>query len=146
MNEFNPYESPLADTRLPETEARLKLRNRHMHRRLALLSYTLGAAVGGCLWAFSQTAFGHQEPWNGDYLLYYAYLLFARLSTALLCPRFAWSGVLGVYVGQVAYVIFFEGVNIALATIAIAVFGLWPALIGALLGALVGWWAPWNRR
>ena len=63
----------------------------------------IGAILGSTIWAVSPALFGHREPWDllGPYL---GLLSLSGIVSALPNPRNWWSGAIGIYVGQFAFV------------------------------------------
>ena len=136
----NPYVPPQASTTTPQ-----KLADAPMRLRLSVASVLTGAAAGWCIWLLSRSVTGELEPWDSTGLYYRASLFAAGILSTLIYPRKFWLGPLGVYLGQVAYM---ETVyrtslprgdaSILPSMIAVAVFGLIPAIVGALI-PYVGW-------
>lgn len=80
--------------------------------RLAALQFLCGLVVGAAIWWLSPTVTGHAEPWDaegwsgvGSY--YHVALLIAGALAACVWPPGFVIGALGVYVGQVAYMLLF---------------------------------------
>ena len=111
---------------------------------LMLASAFAGFAVGWTIWAFSKSVTGVLEPCDASGPYYWRCLAAGGFLCALVCPRCWFLAPLGIYVGQVAYceMIYLPSLRpgdpvLLPAFIGVAVFGLFPAIAGAVLAFVV---------
>ena len=112
-----------------------------------------GFAVGWSIWAFSKAVTGAVEPWDASGSYYWWCLAAGGFLCALVCPRCWFLAPLGIYVGQIAYMETIYGPSLRPgdpvflpAFIAVAVFGMLPALVGAVLAFVVYLLVRFGRR
>ena len=110
----------------------------------------LGAVFGWAIWAASPSLTGQVEPWDSISVYYSASLFVAGLASTLFRPAGWYWGPVGVYGGQVAYMLFVYMPRLPRgdplifpAPIAVALFGTMQALAGGLLGAGIGFVIAW---
>mgnify|MGYP001563853319 CR=1 FL=1 len=108
-----------------------------MNKRIFMLSIGLGLLI----WTLSPMLAGHREPWDAQGPYYMVSLFIAGLVPALIEPKRFWVWPIGVYLGQVLFIIGasfllpYAGANLAAAGIVIMVFYMVPTVIGAAIGA-----------
>ena len=96
--------------------------------------------IGGALvWALSPTVTGEIEPWDSS-MQYYAFGIFIAAATgALLSGWHVWVPIVGVYLAQNIYTLFFYspgGPIILPMFISAAIYGFVPSIFGATIGSL----------
>src|SRR5947208_2817919 len=102
-------------------------------------SFSTGAVVGAVIWWVSPY-FGKVEPWHVMYGIPYLILMFVWGFVLALPVRFNWafSGPLGLYMGQLVYTNFFcdpgGPIGILPAFLSLGIFGMPPALAGCVIG------------
>jgi hypothetical protein len=116
---------------------------------LATTAFAIGAVLGAGVWWASPRLTGEAEPWDlGGAWPYFGVMFAGGLFLALLVPpRFAPAGPLGLCAGQIVYTALFyhpSGPIILPSFLAVAIFGLLPALLGAGAGAAVRF--HWDTR
>lgn len=139
MSIENPYESPTAVDPKRE-QAPVALSKSRWHIALISISAGVGFVAGWALWHHSLGIFGRQEPWDGNYWAYCLSLFAVGTVTAALCPRRVWIPLLAIYLGQVSFLQFEQpqGPIIMPAFFSVALFGMFPAVIGAAVVWLLG--------
>ena len=104
------------------------------------LSTLIGMGMGALIWAFAPMITGHKEPWDGSPALYFGMLFVAGAICAIPNPRAWWTGVIGIYVGQWAYVLLIQGGgNLWFIGMIIGAIFMIPAVGGGLLV-----WCVWE--
>lgn len=127
----NPYESPrgrLRQRRDGPSQSALGAR--------ITLSFVVATAFGAGVWALSPWLTGKAEPWDASLPVYCLCMLLGGFVFAMLCPRLFWIAVLGIYLGQVTYYFLFigsPGATVVLLLLSVAVFGIPPAFVGAIM-------------
>lgn len=110
-----------------------------MNKRIFLLSVGLGFLI----WVLSPMLAGHREPWDAQGHYYMVSLFIAGLVPAFIEPRRFWVWPIGVYLGQVLFIIGVSslweivGANMAAVGVILMVFYLVPTVIGAGIGAAI---------
>ena len=110
-----------------------------MNKRIFALSIGLGLLI----WALSPMLAGHREPWDAQGPYYMVSLFIAGLVPTLIEPKRFWVWPIGVYLGQVLFIIGgsflweIAGANLAVAGVVIMVFYMVPTVIGAGIGVVI---------
>jgi hypothetical protein len=96
------------------------------------------ALVGAAIWALSPSLTGHREPWDSDTLYYFASLLIAGVLLGIFRPRRIWTHTVGIFLGQLLYVLAFLSVGplIVVGVLFLAGYSL-LCMVGAALGSRV---------
>lgn len=107
-----------------------------------LLAFVLAAVFGDSVWRFSPQLFGKQEPWDASLTMYFLLMFLGGFAVSLICPRWFPVPLAGMYLGQVEACMTImqpQGATIFLPVISIAVLGVPPAFIGAMLVFGTSW-------
>jgi hypothetical protein len=105
----------------------------------ALGSFSIGAAVGAAIWWATPQLTGKFEPWHVMYGIPYLVIMFVWGFLLALPVRFnfAFSGPLGLYMGQLIYTTAYYhpgGAIILPLFLSLAFFGMPPTLAGRAIG------------
>jgi hypothetical protein len=136
MMRDNPYQAPqTVEPGLPPVASAGSSRRLRLAGSLALALF-----LGWSVWAFSNAVTGKVEPWDSNSWYYWGCLVAIGIVATCLDPRRCWPAVLGAFVGQVAYMELFlrGGAPIVPSFVGVAIFGVLPVFLGALL-PFVGW-------
>lgn len=101
-----------------------------------LIDFLLSAAAGAAIWALSPTIVGNAEPWDAESFYYVLALLAVGLLLGVVRPRRFWMHYVGVFFGQLIYMLLFLplGPLIAIGLVFLAGYSL-LSLVGAAVGA-----------
>ncbi len=111
------------------------------------IPFVFCAILGAAIWWITPQWTNSYEPWNAMPPLVYVGLMYliGFFSSISLPPRFAPTGPIGLYMGQLIYTAVFyhpKGVPIFPLYISLAAFSLFPALVGAVVG--IGFHYVWK--
>ena len=105
--------------------------------------FTLSVVLGVLIWALSPILAGNREPWDAEGSYYTTSLFVAGLVPALIEPKQFLVWPVGVYVGQVLFIVgasflgTHTGANLAVVGIIMMLFYMVPTVIGAVLGMAI---------
>jgi hypothetical protein len=108
---------------------------------LAVVRFIVGAVFGWMIWWASPVWTGEIEPWDSLGSYYSISLFAAGLISTLFWPNGWQWGPIGIYAGQVAYILLAYnpgGPAIFPAPIAVGLFGTVQAIVGGLMGMGIG--------
>jgi hypothetical protein len=71
------------------------------------VNFLLAAAAGATIWALSVLITGKREPWDANSLYYFGSLFVVGLIIGFMRPHGIWMIYLGVFIGQLAYMLLF---------------------------------------
>jgi hypothetical protein len=101
-----------------------------------LVSFIIGNCLGFIIWSISSVIIGEVEPWDGQGLAFYYYPLALFLSSflgSILYPKNFKITVIGIYVGQLLFLLLFRLGPLALVgTIVLAFYSLIALLGGSV--------------
>jgi hypothetical protein len=100
---------------------------------LTVLSFVLGAALGAAAWLIIPALTGKKEAWD-SFWLYHLTMLLGGFLLGLMCRhRFFWVPVVGIYIGQVLFLLVVVNSPWFNAVVFVGLAGVPPALGGAAL-------------
>lgn len=103
----------------------------------------LSIGFGLLIWALSPILACHREPWDAEGPYYMISLFIAGLVPALIEPRQFWIWPIGVYLGQILFIVggsflwTSAGANLAVVGVVLLVLYMLPTIIGAGVGAAI---------
>ena len=99
-----------------------------------LINLSLSSFLGALIWALSPAMTGQTEPWDAESVYYFAALFVAGAIAAIPGFRPVWAIYLGIFLGQLLFILFFlpSGPLLAVGLIFIAVYSL-LSLVAAVI-------------
>lgn len=108
----------------------------------AALVFSIGVGCGVLVWALSVPITGFEEPFDAPSLYYIASMFFAGVIATIPGPKYWWLAVIGIYLGERFYGLFFlpQGASYFLfAFVMNLIVPTWlPSTIGALITCYLG--------
>jgi hypothetical protein len=115
---------------------------------LAIISAIVGVILGATIWILSPHFVGEVEPWDSLSWYYFSTQVCAGFIATLVYPRSIWRGAVGVYFGQVLFIYYQSATTDVIPMfspfISVAMFGLVPPMLGAVVPHLA--WRVWKWK